>query len=494
MKFISTRGKSPSVTAAEAIRRGLAPDGGLYVPDSLPAFSPEELEELLVLPYAELSAAVLERFLPGFSREELLEYTKKAYASFDDDAVVPLHELGDKLWTMELFHGPTCAFKDVALQILPYLLAASVKKCADDHTVAILVATSGDTGKAALEGFADVPGTKIVVFYPDGGVSDIQRAQMATQGGENVLVLAVRGNFDDAQTGVKDIFADAALASELDRAGVVLSSANSINWGRLAPQIAYYFAAYAQLRHAGSIALGERVDFSVPTGNFGDILAGYFAKRAGLPVGKLLCASNSNDVLTDFLRTGVYDKNRPFLRTMSPSMDILVSSNLERLLYLATRDGGQVSEWMSGLRGEGKYAIGEELRALLTSEGFAAYRATEEETARVIRSMWEEKGYLADPHTAAGLSAAEQYRRESGEERATVALSTASPFKFAAAMLSSLGEAVPENGFDALDALSAFSKTPIPAPLDALRMREERFKTVVGKDEMRESVKNWLVK
>lgn len=494
MKFISTRGKSPSVSAAEAIRRGLAPDGGLYVPDSIPVFSASELEALLALPYAELSAAVLERFLPGFSREELLEYTKKAYASFDDAAVVPLHALGDKLWTMELFHGPTCAFKDVALQILPYLLAASVKKCADDHTVAILVATSGDTGKAALEGFADVPGTKIAVFYPDGGVSDIQRAQMATQSGGNVLVLAVRGNFDDAQTGVKDIFADAALASELDRAGVVLSSANSINWGRLAPQIAYYFAAYAQLRHAGSIAPGERVDFSVPTGNFGDILAGYFAKRAGLPVGKLLCASNSNDVLTDFLRTGVYDKNRPFLRTMSPSMDILVSSNLERLLYLATRDGERVGEWMSALRGEGKYAVGEELRTLLADEGFAAYHATEEETARVIRSTWAEKGYLADPHTAAGLSAAEQYRRESGQVRPTVALSTASPFKFAAAMLSSLGEAVPENGFDALDALSAFSKTAIPAPLDALRAREERFKTVVGKDEMRESVKNWLVK
>ena len=474
MKFISTRGKSPAVTAAEAIRRGLAPDGGLYVPDELPVFSASELEALYTLPYAELSAAVLGRFLPGFSREELLDYTKKAYASFDDDAVVPLHALGDKLWTMELFHGPTCAFKDVALQILPYLLAASVRKCADDHTVAILVATSGDTGKAALEGFADVPGTKIAVFYPDGGVSDIQRAQMATQGGNNVLVLAVRGNFDDAQTGVKDIFADAALASELDRAGVVLSSANSINWGRLAP--------------------GERVDFSVPTGNFGDILAGYFAKRAGLPVGKLLCASNSNNVLTDFLRTGVYDRNRPFLRTMSPSMDILVSSNLERLLYLAAQNGERVSEWMRALRGEGKYAVGEELLRLLADEGFAAFFASEEETARVIRAVWEKKGYLADPHTAAGLSAAEQYRRESGEVRPTVALSTASPFKFAAAMLSSLGEDVPEDGFAALDALSAFAGTPIPAPLDALRAREERFRAVVNKDEMRESVKNWLVK
>lgn len=494
MNFISTRGKSPAVTAAEAIRRGLAPDGGLYVPEKLPVFSPDELEELYALPYAELSAAVLARFLTGFSREELLGYTKKAYASFDDASVVPLHALGNGLWTMELFHGPTCAFKDVALQILPYLLAASVKKCADDHTVAILVATSGDTGKAALEGFADVAGTKIVVFYPDGGVSDIQRAQMATQSGENVLVLAVRGNFDDAQTGVKDIFADAALAAELDEAGIVLSSANSINWGRLVPQIAYYFAAYAQLLRSGNIVSGECVDFSVPTGNFGDILAGYFAKRAGLPVGKLLCASNSNNVLTDFLRFGVYDKNRPFLRTMSPSMDILVSSNLERLLALATQNGEQVERWMTELRSEGKYAVGEDILSLLADEGFAAFCASEEETARVIRRTWEEKGYLADPHTAAGLSAAEQYRRESGNVRPTVALSTASPFKFAAAMLASLGENVPEDGFAALDALSAFSKIPIPVPLNALRERKERFTTVLEKGEMRESVKKWLVK
>ena len=492
MQFISTRGKSPSVSAAEAIRRGLAPDGGLYVPDELPAFSEAELSELYKLPYPELSASVLEKFLPGFSHEELSEYTKKAYASFDTDLVVPLHDLGDKLWTMELFHGPTCAFKDVALQILPYLLAASTKKCADDHTVAILVATSGDTGKAALEGFADVPGTKIGVFYPDGGVSDIQRAQMATQSGENVTVLAVRGNFDDAQTGVKDIFADKALAEELDKAGVVLSSANSINWGRLAPQIAYYFAAYAQLLQNGSIRAGESVDFSVPTGNFGDILAGYFAKRAGLPVGKLLCASNSNNVLTDFLRTGVYDKNRPFLKTMSPSMDILVSSNLERLLFLATHDGTLVSEWMAALRTDGKYEIGEKLLKILADEGFAAFCASEDETARVIRKTWEDKHYLSDPHTAAGLSAAEQYRAESGEVRPCVALSTASPFKFAAAMLSSLGQSVPENDFDALDALSAYASQKAPEPLDALRRKEERFKTVVNKEEMRESVRKWL--
>ena len=494
MKFISTRGNAPAVTAAEAICRGLAPDGGLYVPDSLPVFSPEELEALWTMPYDALAAAVLEKYLPGYSAHELREYTKKAYASFDAEAVVPLHALGGEVWTMELFHGPTCAFKDVALQILPYLLASGMKKCADDHTVAILVATSGDTGKAALEGFADVPGTKIGVFYPDGGVSDIQRAQMATQGGENVAVFAVRGNFDDAQTGVKEIFSDAALAAELDAAGVVLSSANSINWGRLAPQIAYYFAAYAQLLRAGSIKSGEAVDFSVPTGNFGDILAGYLARRAGLPVGKLLCASNSNHVLTDFLRTGVYDKNRPFLRTTSPSMDILVSSNLERLLYLAVQNGETVREWMHQLRTDGRYDIGEERKNRLAAEDFAAYYASEEETARVIRAVWERERYLADPHTAAGLSAVEQHRAAGGERRKTVVLSTASPFKFAAAMLSALGEAAPEDGFAALDALAALSGETIPTPLNALRRREERFKTVVNKEEMRESVRNWLVK
>ena len=495
MNYFSTRDHQHIVSAAQAIACGLAPDGGLFVPETLPEVSAQQLQALCGMTYQQRAVEIMRPFLSEFSDEELTHFTAAAYGDqFDDAAVAPLRRLDDTTAFLELWHGPTCAFKDMALQILPYLLTASLKKCGEQRQVCILVATSGDTGKAALQGFADVPGTKILVFYPYSGVSEIQRLQMVTQTGSNVAVSAVRGNFDDAQTGVKDIFADAALASELDRAGVVLSSANSINWGRLAPQIAYYFAAYAQLLRAGAVAPGERVDFSVPTGNFGDILAGYFAKRAGLPVEKLLCASNSNNVLTDFLRTGVYDKNRPFLRTMSPSMDILVSSNLERLLYLAAQDGERVSEWMRALRGEGKYAVGEELLRLLADEGFAAFFASEEETARVIRAVWEKKGYLADPHTAAGLSAAEQYRRESGEVRPTVALSTASPFKFAAAMLSSLGEDVPEDGFAALDALCAFAGTPIPAPLDALRAREERFKAVVNKDEMRESVKNWLVK
>ena len=489
MLYHSTRSEAHFVDSAEAVLEGLAPDGGLYMPESIPAF---DWQACLRGSSTEMSAKILAALLPDIPDMDTL--VRRAYqGKFETEDLTPTVSVGGYS-VLELFRGPTSAFKDVALSMLPQLLTAAKAVKGMEKDILILTATSGDTGKAALEGFRDVPGVRICVFYPDGGVSDIQRAQMATQGGNNVLVLAVRGNFDDAQTGVKDIFADAALASELDRAGVVLSSANSINWGRLAPQIAYYFAAYAQLLRAGAVAPGERVDFSVPTGNFGDILAGYFAKRAGLPVGKLLCASNSNNVLTDFLRTGVYDKNRPFLRTMSPSMDILVSSNLERLLYLAAQDGERVSEWMRALRGEGKYAVGEELLRLLADEGFAAFFASEEETARVIRAVWEKKGYLADPHTAAGLSAAEQYRRESGEVRPTVALSTASPFKFAAAMLSSLGEDVPEDGFAALDALSAFAGTPIPAPLDALRAREERFKAVVNKDEMRESVKNWLVK
>ena len=475
MKFISTRGKSPAVTAAEAIRRGLAPDGGLYVPDALPVFSASELEALLTLPYAELSAAVLERFLPGFSREELLGYTKKAYASFDDGAVVPLHALGDKLWTMELFHGPTCAFKDVALQILPYLLAASVRKCADEHTVAILVATSGDTGKAALEGFADVPGTKIAVFYPDGGVSDIQRAQMATQGGDNVLVLAVRGNFDDAQTGVKDIFADAALAAELDKAGVVLSSANSINWGRLAPQIAYYFAAYAQLLKAGSIAFGDEVDFCVPTGNFGDILAGYYAKRMGLPVGKLVCASNENNVLTDFLTTGTYTAKREFFKTTSPSMDILVSSNLERLLYHVTGSDTEVAGLMKSLAETGSYRVRPETLAAI-QESFSCGWSSEEEVAGEIRARYEKDNYLCDTHTAVAFHVAAQKKREGVP---MVVLSTASPFKFPRSVLTALGQSAPENDFEAMQQLEATTAHPAPASLAALRQKPERFSTVI---------------
>ena len=492
MYFTSTRNNDLHIDAAGAILQGLAPDGGLFIPERIPVISDDEIEGMASMSYEQTAALVLERFLPGFTSGELLTYAGNAYAGFDDARVTPLRLIGEGIYTMELFHGPTCAFKDLALQLLPHLMSASVRKCGEDHTVAILVATSGDTGKAALAGFADVPGTRIGVFYPDGGVSDIQRAQMVTQEGDNVLVLGVRGNFDDAQTGVKKLFSDRALAERLKKAGVVFSSANSINWGRLAPQIAYYYSAYAQLISSGTIHMGERIDFAVPTGNFGDILAGYYAKLSGLPVGRLICASNANNVLTDFFRSGIYNRNRPFILTMSPSMDILVSSNLERLLYLLSGDAGQVSAWMRELSEKGQYDAGT-LLGKTASEGFLGYSADEEETARTIRDVWNSARVLVDPHTAVGFSAARQYRSETGEERPCVVLATASAFKFAGAMLASLGQKSPDNGFDALYALSDFSSQPVPAPLAALRDKPERFGAAVLPEDMGKSVEEWLV-
>ena len=491
MEFISTRSAKLRTNAAGAILHGLASDGGLFLPDEIPHFSLEEITSMASMPYGEIASKVLERFLPGFTGEELRSFADAAYRSFDDPAVTPLHALGDGLYTLELYHGPTCAFKDLALQMLPHLLAASVKKCGEDHTVAILVATSGDTGKAALAGFADVSGTKIGVFYPEGGVSDIQRAQMVTQEGENVLVLGVKGNFDDAQTGVKDIFSDNDFAQRLRRAGVVLSSANSINWGRLAPQIAYYYAAYARLLTAGTLKAGEKIDFSVPTGNFGNILAGYYAKRSGLPVEKLICASNANNVLTDFFHTGIYDKNRPFILTMSPSMDILVSSNFERLLYLIGGDPEQVGRWMEQLRSVGRYDTGS-LKEQIRAEGFEGYCTGEDETALRIRLTWEEQKYLIDPHTAVAFSAAQRYRRDSGSTRPCVVLSTASPFKFAHSMLTALGQDRVDDGFKALDELAAFSGWSVPAPLAGLRNKEERFGCAIAPKEMESAVEAWL--
>lgn len=492
MDFISTRSADIRTDAAGAIIQGLASDGGLFVPESIPSFSPDEIAAMADTAYPALAAAVLERFLPGFGGDTLLDMAVKAYASFDDPAVGPLKPLDNGLWSLELFHGPTCAFKDFALQMLPYLLAESVRMRGEEKTVAILVATSGDTGKAALAGFADVPGTRIGVFYPNGGVSDIQRAQMVTQEGDNVLVLAVEGNFDDAQTGVKKIFSDRELAARLERAGVMLSSANSINWGRLAPQVAYYYAAYASLLRSGAVRPGDPVDFAVPTGNFGDILAGYYAKRSGLPVGRLICASNSNNVLTDFIRTGVYDKNRPFLQTMSPSMDILVSSNLERMLYLLTGDHGLVAGWMKELSETGRYDVGEKVLADLEEAGFTGFYADEAETARTIYRFWKTEGYLADPHTAVGLSAASACRAGTEGDTPCVVLSTASPFKFAPAMLSSLGRDVPADDFEALGALENYTGRPVPAPLSALREKAERFPGVVSPGDMSAAVEKWL--
>ena len=437
MDYISTRDSGHRVSAAQAIVSGLSPDGGLFLPESLPQFSLSEIEAMAKTGYAGRAVAVLSRFLTDFSEDELREYVSRAYApeKFPPKAVAPVVPLDENAHILELFHGPTCAFKDFALQLLPFLLTASLRKTGCDKTVVILVATSGDTGKAALEGFADVPGAKICVFYPDGGTSNIQRLQMTTQAGENVMVFAAEGNFDDAQNGVKRIFTDRAYAEELAGKGYILSSANSINWGRLVPQIAYYFSAYCELLNAGRIKPGDPVNVVVPTGNFGNILAAYFAKHCGLPVGKLVCASNRNNVLTDFITTGTYDRNRGFYVTTSPSMDILISSNLERLLYLLCgRDDKVLRGYMEALAKAGKYTVGADVLAKLQSE-FAAGCADDAATAAAIRGVYRETGYLCDTHTAVAVNVYRDYAAKTGDRTPTVIASTASPFKFANSVL-----------------------------------------------------------
>lgn len=399
MDYISTRDSGHRVSAAQAIVSGLSPDGGLFLPESLPQFSLSEIEAMAKTGYAGRAVAVLSRFLTDFSEDELREYVSRAYApeKFPPKAVAPVVPLDENAHILELFHGPTCAFKDFALQLLPFLLTASLRKTGCDKTVVILVATSGDTGKAALEGFADVPGAKICVFYPDGGTSNIQRLQMTTQAGENVMVFAAEGNFDDAQNGVKRIFTDRAYAEELADRGYILSSANSINWGRLVPQIAYYFSAYCELLNAGRVKPGDPVNVVVPTGNFGNILAAYFAKHCGLPVGKLVCASNRNNVLTDFITTGTYDRNRGFYVTTSPSMDILISSNLERLLYLLCgRDDKVLRGYMEALAKTGKYTVGADVLAKLQSE-FAAAAPTTRRPPRPSAASTGRRGTSATP-------------------------------------------------------------------------------------------------
>jgi threonine synthase len=400
MEFVSTRNRRETATAAEAVLRGLAPDGGLYCPAALTPLA-EDLSALLALPFEALAGKLLHALLPSFSLEETMALSRKAYSGrFETAEVTPTAEVGEDT-VLELFWGPTGAFKDVALSLLPHLLTAAKVACGQKEDILILTATSGDTGKAALAGFQDVPGTGILVFYPHGGVSPIQRLQMVTQPGQNVRVCAVRGNFDDAQSGVKKAFASLSGSAALRERNLALSSANSINLGRLAPQTVYYFKAYADMLHRGRIAPGEQVDFVVPTGNFGDILAGYFARLLGLPVGRLVCASNQNNVLTEFLRTGIYDRNRPFYRTSSPSMDILISSNLERLIYRACGDDAErCAAFMESLGRTGKYDITDDMRAKLT--GFYGGFASEEENFAGIRELYEKTGYVIDTHTGIG--------------------------------------------------------------------------------------------
>ncbi len=496
MEFASTRDKNLSVTSAMAIKTGLAPDGGLFIPKTMPRIFGEELVELSQLSYPERAVKILGKFLTDFTTEELSQCALGAYnkEKFETDEIAPLYKLNDNTYFLELWHGPTCAFKDMALQILPHLLKKSVEKTGETKEVVILVATSGDTGKAALEGFKDVDGTRIIVFYPENGVSNVQKRQMVTQEGNNVDVAAVDGNFDDAQSGVKKIFGDREYAQILERNNFMLSSANSINWGRLVPQIVYYFSAYCNLLKNDEIKLGDPVNFVVPTGNFGNILAAYYAKEMGLPVGKLICASNENNVLTDFIRTGVYDKNRPFKTTGSPSMDILISSNLERLLYHITRDDAQVAEWMKELSETGRYEVSAEAKAKIAElfyGGFCDDAATE----KTIGEVNGEYGYVMDTHTAVAKCVYEQYRAETGDEAKSVIVSTASPFKFSDRVLSAVAGEEALSGLDEfaiLNALAEKTDLDIPAPLAGLEAKPVIFTTVCDKTEMYEVVSHML--
>ena len=487
MKYLSTRDKSLRLTASQAIAQGLSRDGGLLTPEELPKLTPAFLEDLRGKSYGQRAVAVMKLFLDDFSEEELTAFTQAGYASpekFDDPQVAPLHPLTDKTSCLELWHGPTSAFKDMALQILPHLLSASLVKTDEDKTVCILVATSGDTGKAALEGFKDVDRTKILVFYPKDGVSAVQALQMQTQQGNNVGVCAVHGNFDDAQTGVKILFSDEKLREDLAQRGYFLSSANSINWGRILPQLVYYISAYCDLLNLGRIQMGDEVNYCVPTGNFGNILACWYAGQMGLPVGKLICASNSNNVLTDFLATGTYDKNRPFHTTMSPSMDILVSSNLERLLFaLSGQNDQEVAGYMAQLNQTGRYTVSDQIKARLAQD-FCGGFCDEEKTSQVITKVWQEHGYLIDPHTAVAYQVMEDYRQATGDDRQTVFVSTASPFKFCDSVLHSLGVQEVREGIGALDQLAEVSGRPAPAPLAGLRDKAVRFDGSVDKEQM----------
>lgn len=474
MLYHSTRSLACQATSAQAVLEGLAPDGGLYMPQALPDF---DWRSCLTGSTLDMATAILTALLPDIPNMPQLVH--RAYAGkFETEDLTPTVPAGP-FQVLELFRGPTSAFKDVALSMLPQLLTAARDALGVQEEIRILTATSGDTGKAALEGFHDVPGVGICVFYPDGGVSQVQRAQMVTQEGSNVHVCAVRGNFDDAQTGVKQIFA----ACQGKQLPFRLSSANSINIGRLAPQIVYYFRAYRDLLDRGVIQMGQQVNFSVPTGNFGDILAGYLAKQLGLPVGTLLCASNANNVLTDFITTGTYDRRRPLLKTTSPSMDILVSSNLERLLYLLSQDTALVASLMEQLNREGVYTVPEGLLAAIQDQ-FWAGCCDDSRAEALMGQIWRDHGYLCDPHTAAGWAAALDYTAQTGDTRPMVVLSTASPYKFPAAVLSALGLDATGDGFDQMDRLQAATGIPIPKNLASLRGKPELHTAVIDKEQM----------
>ncbi len=490
MHYVSTRGGQEQLQAAEAIIQGLSQNGGLCLPSEMPKIDDAFIAGLAELSYQERAKRILAKFLVDYTAEEIAQCVTAAYGGgkFDSAAIAPTKSLKEKDHVLELWHGPTSAFKDMALQLLPQLMSTALKKTGEQAEIVILVATSGDTGKAALEGFKDVDQIRIIVFYPQQGVSEIQRRQMITQEGGNVAVVAVKGNFDDAQTGVKRIFSSTDFNAELADKGYKLSSANSINWGRLVPQIVYYFSAYANLLQQGAIAVGDKVNFVVPTGNFGNILAGFYAKQMGLPVNKFICASNANNVLTDFLQTGVYDRNRQFYKTNSPSMDILISSNLERLLYYVTNeDSEQVAAWMAELNQTGRYEVGADVLQTI-KDAFWADCANDETTLRNIKAVFDDIGYTMDTHTSVAEYASQKYREATGDtDTVNVILSTASPYKFNYSVLQALqGEAALEgmDEFDMLDALSDVSKIDVPAALAGLKTAAILHTEVCDKEDM----------
>ena len=494
MKYLSTRDRSVRLDAAEAIEMGLSRDGGLLTPCEIPQIDEAFLNSLVHVRYQERAAKVMALYLTDYTEEELLTFAENAYGpeKYDTQAVAPVRTLDETTHCLELWHGPTSAFKDMALQMLPQLLSAALKKTGEEKTVCILVATSGDTGKAAMEGFADVPQTKIMVFYPKDGVSKVQETQMVTQDGENVGVCAVVGNFDDAQAGVKRIFSDAALRETLAERGYFLSSANSINWGRILPQVVYYISAYCDLVRDGRLVMGDKVNFCVPTGNFGDILAAYYAKRMGLPVGRLICASNCNDVLTDFLRTGVYDRNRPFHTTMSPSMDILISSNLERLLFdLSGENDAEVRGYMEALSQTGRYEVSDAIKAALKEQYWGGF-CDEAGTSVAIAKYYKDYGYLIDTHTAVAANVMEQYRAASGDKTATVFVSTASPYKFCDSVLTAIGDKPAGDGVELLDQLHDKTGVAVPRRLAALKGKARRFDLTCEKPGMDAVVLDFL--
>ncbi len=490
MYYKSTRDSSVNVSSAQAIAQGISVDGGLFVPSEIPSVSMDDIKKLGGMDYRERAKFVFSKFLTDYTDAEIAYCVDGAYntKNFDSDNIAEIAHLFDGTYMLELWHGPTCAFKDMALQILPYLLTTATKKINLDKKVVILVATSGDTGKAALEGFKDVEGTSILVFYPDNGVSAMQKKQMTTQEGNNVGVCAIKGNFDDAQNGVKAIFTNDEIKNKLDENGFMFSSANSINWGRLSPQIVYYVSVYAQLLADGEIAEGEKINIVVPTGNFGNILAAYYAKHMGVPVNKLICASNENNVLTDFLTTGIYDRNRQFHATISPSMDILISSNLERLLYLLCGENdAQIREWFGALAQTGKYEVSDSVKKALFDEFYAGC-CNDEQTKATIKEYYDKYSYTCDTHTAVAVKVYEDYVKATGDKTKTVIASTASPYKFSGSVLSAIGMDSDKDEFDLVDELAQCSKLPVPQSLAELKTKSVRFDKVIDKTDMKEFV------